>query len=95
MAFYTSFRMTPEIFDKVLLSDERKWKHIAEEFEELWQFPHCLGGLNGKHIMIQAPKNSGSLFLNYKKHFSVVLQTVVDANYKFCNCGHWSIRSTT
>ena len=28
--------------------------------------------------MIQAPKNSGSLFFNYKKHFGVV-----DANYKF------------
>ena len=32
--------------------------------------------------MIQALKNSGSLFFNYKKHFSVVL-AVVDANYKF------------
>ena len=32
--------------------------------------------------MIPAPKNSGSLFFNYKKHLSVVL-AVVDANYKF------------
>ena len=69
--------------DVMPLPDERKWKHIAEEFEELWQFPHCLGSLDGKHIMIQAPKNSGSLFFNYKKHFSVVLLAVVDANYKF------------
>ena len=33
--------------------------------------------------MIQAPKNSKSLFFNCKKHFSVVLLAVVDANYKF------------
>ena len=65
------------------LPDEHKWKNIADEFEELWQFPHCLGSLDGKHIMIQAPKNSGSLFFNYKKHFSVALLAVVDANYKF------------
>ena len=64
--------------DVMPLPDERKWKHITKEFEELWQFPHCLGSLDGKHIMIQAPKNSGLLFFNYKKYFSVV-----DANYKF------------
>ena len=69
--------------DVMPLPDERKWKRIAEEFEELWQFPHCLGSLDWKNIMIQAPKNSGSLFFNYKKHFSVVLLAVVDANYKF------------
>ena len=33
--------------------------------------------------MMQAPKNSGSLFFNCKKHFSVFLLAVVDANYKF------------
>ena len=52
--------------DVMPLPDERKWKHITKEFEELWQFPHCLGSLDGKHIMIQAPKNSGLLFFNYK-----------------------------
>ena len=69
--------------DVMPLPDEGKWKHIAEEFEELWQFPHCLGSLDGKHIIIQAPKNSGSLFFSYKKHFSGVLLAAVDANYKF------------
>ena len=42
--------------DVMPLSDEGKWKHIAKEFEKLWQFPHCLGSLDVKHIMIQAPK---------------------------------------
>ena len=41
------------------------------------------GATNGKHIEIQAPHNSGSLFFNYKKTFSVVLLVLFHANYKF------------
>jgi hypothetical protein len=62
---------------------EEIWKNIAEEFYCIWQFPNCIGAIDGKHIQIQAPHNSGSLFFNYKKTFSVVLLALVDANYKF------------
>jgi hypothetical protein len=60
-----------------------KWCSIANDFEALWQFPNCLGAIDGKHVVIEKPANSGSLFFNYKKDFSVVLLAVVDANYKF------------
>lgn len=56
---------------------------IAEDFYTIWNFPHCLGALDGKHVRVHCPDNSGSMFYNYKKYFSVVLQAVVDANYKF------------
>lgn len=39
--------------------------------------------LDGKHIYIQPPGLSESIFHNYKGHFSVVLMAVVYANYKF------------
>jgi hypothetical protein len=62
---------------------EEEWNKKAEEFYSLWQFPNCIGAIDGKHIEIQAPNNSGSLFFNYKKTFSIVLLALVDANYKF------------
>lgn len=59
------------------------WKLIAKQYEDKWNFPHCLGAMDGKHITLQAPINSGSEFHNYKSFFSIVLFAVVDANYNF------------
>jgi len=58
------------------------WKTIARSFKEQWQFPHCIGVLDGKHIMIKKPAKSCSSFFNYKQTFSVVLMATVYADYK-------------
>jgi len=55
----------------------------ADEFYQKWNFPNCVLAIDGKHVRIQCPSNSGSLFFNYKEYFSVVLLAMVDANYKF------------
>lgn len=62
---------------------EAEWREVAMGFETKWQFPNCLGAIDGKHIYIQPPANSGSTYHNYKSRFSVVLMAVVDADYKF------------
>lgn len=59
------------------------WLNIEKEFDKLWNFPNCIGAIDGKHIAIQCPTNSGSSYYNYKGHHSIVLQAVVDANAKF------------
>lgn len=62
---------------------QEKWLEVAHEFEERWNFPHCIGAIDGKHIRITNPKLAGSHFYNYKKFFSMVLMGVVDAQYRF------------
>lgn len=62
---------------------EERWKQISNDFWYVWNFPNCLGALDGKHFTIQASLNSGSNFFNYKKTFSVVLLVLVDVNYNF------------
>uniref|UniRef100_A0A182NGI9 DDE Tnp4 domain-containing protein n=1 Tax=Anopheles dirus TaxID=7168 RepID=A0A182NGI9_9DIPT len=42
-----------------------EWLNVSKEFEERSKFPHTIGAIDGKHIRIKAPSNSGTDFYNY------------------------------
>ncbi|CAH2006369.1 unnamed protein product [Acanthoscelides obtectus] len=59
------------------------WKQVSKIFETRWNLPHCVGALDGKHVVLQAPVKSGTEFFNYKSNFSIVLSALVDGVYNF------------
>lgn len=65
------------------LPSTEEWEKITREFEKYTNFPNCIGAIDGKHIRIIKPLDSGSMYFNYKHFFSTVLLAVCDANYCF------------
>ena len=64
-------------------STQQKWREIAREFYEQWNFPLCWCCIDGKHVCIQAPANLVSECFNYKGFYSFNLLAIRDANYCF------------
>lgn len=71
--------------DQVIMppKTEEGWLKVAKTFSKRWNFHHTLGALDGKHIRINKPNKSGSLYYNYKGFFSISMLALVDGNYKF------------
>ena len=43
-------------------SSAEEWQQVAKEYFERWNFPYCVGCIDGKHFRIKCPKLSGSTF---------------------------------
>ena len=56
---------------------------MAKQYQALWNFPRCMGAIDGKLVVLQCPRNSASEYFNYTNAFSIVLFALVDANYNF------------
>ena len=64
-------------------TSKKEWLDTVTEFESKWNFPHYLGAIDGKYIIMQAAQRSGSTFFSCKKSFSIVVIAVCNANYEF------------
>lgn len=64
-------------------SNELEWRVVAQDFGDKWNFSNCIGAIDGKHVKIDPPLQSGSYYYNYKGTFSIVLMAVVDAHLRF------------
>ena len=43
---------------------EDDWRQIEHRFRSRWNFPNCVGVIDGKHTTMKKPPNSQSLFYN-------------------------------
>ena len=68
---------------EMLPPTRQDWERIEQQFATRWNFPNCVGALDGKHVIVQSPGNSGGLYHNYKGTFSVNLMAIADSYYKF------------
>ncbi|XP_060801827.1 uncharacterized protein LOC132903075 [Amyelois transitella] len=85
-------KIVPEVCDAIIehLKDyvkvpatEKEWLAISNGFLNKWNFPHAVAAMDGKHVVLQSPINSGNDYDNYKSFSSIVLFALVDENYNF------------
>lgn len=62
---------------------EEMWRKNEIGYREKFKYPNCVGSIDGKHVYLKWPPNSGSAFYCYKKRYSLILLAVVDPNYMF------------
>lgn len=55
-----------EMKDEIPKLNNEQWLQVSNNFNRKWNFPNCVGAIDGKHIGIKCPRNAGSLFFNYK-----------------------------
>lgn len=51
------------------------WLNVSNSFFNKWNFPNCLGAIDGKHIKIKKPANAGSSYYNNKVIFNINSET--------------------
>ena len=60
-----------------------KLSQVVDEFKRKWAVPQCFGAIDGSHVPISAPSNLHTDYYNRKGWYSMLIQGLVDANYRF------------
>ena len=65
--------------------------HKKRNISATWDYPFAVGALDGKHIALVNPANSGSIFYSYKGFPSIVLMALSDADscFTLVDCGQY------
>jgi len=63
--------------------NRKEWKIVVKGFENLLNFPHVFGAVDGEHIHIVPPPHIGSYYCNYTAAHSVMLMAIVKENCEF------------
>ena len=63
-------------------SSEQEWLEISKKFETRWNYPHILGAIDRKHVMIRKPGSAGSYYYNYKHTHSIILLAIAGPKYE-------------
>ena len=85
------FHETIKAINTVLLPKYLKFstgqshRNVVDGFRTRWGFPQCCGAIADTHIPIIAPHEHHADYYNRKCHHSVIMQAVVDYNYRFIN----------
>ena len=61
-----------------LPTTEEEVKEKTDKFFDHWQFPQCLGAVDGTHIYIKQPSDNATYFINHKGRFSLDVQACCD-----------------
>lgn len=56
---------------------------LAVENRFKTKYPHCIGAIDRKHVVIQCSAHTGSDHYNYKNSFSKFLMALVNSYYHF------------
>ena len=82
---WSTLQQTISIFQQDKVSEG-----LLMAFHFKWGSPQCIGAIDGSHIPIIAPTENRLDYYDRKGHHSVILQAVVDHEYKFLDvCVSW------
>lgn len=73
------------------MPDDNECYEIAVAFEKKTHIPQLIGAIDGTHIPILPPSDGYRDYINQKGWSSMILQAVVDNNYRYVQLYHFFI----